>query len=199
MTDVLWQDEPDRRIVRVPLGGGDTALVFSSDETVCKAAYVAMKSCPETNLKLLPEILATRSELAGLLGHESFAHFQSKRGLAHCPNAIKAFLDSLNEESAEAYDKELQKLRVLKSSSAGRSHGPQRLQAWDLEYLTLRQGSDLSTQHDFFGVENAIQALDAIAQELFGFRMEFVELRDGEGWADNVRFISGVLCYHSAF
>eukprot|EP00958_Prasinococcus_capsulatus_P013451 scaffold1388_cov390-Prasinococcus_capsulatus_cf.AAC.1 len=66
----LYLDEPDRRIFMVPISGADTSLVFNSDETVCRSAYVAMKSCPEANLRLLPEILSTRHSLARLLGHD---------------------------------------------------------------------------------------------------------------------------------
>ena len=56
-------------------------------------------SSPAASALLFEQLAARRHEIADLMGHDSYAHYQLSDGmLAACPEAVTQFLDTLGED-----------------------------------------------------------------------------------------------------
>jgi len=134
------------------------------------------------NSEVMTEILALRSEAAGLLGFDSFAEYSLARKMAGSVSQVIDFLEDLVAQCRPAAEAELAEVRDL----AGHD-----LEAWDVSYYSeqLREKRFSMSQEDlrpYFPVDKVLEGMFETARRLFG-----ISIRSGEpvgAWHPDVRY-----------
>lgn len=152
-------------------------------------AYVSRASSGELdNSPLVERFLALRLEMAQLLGFEDYAALSLAGKMAPDVAAVDRLLEELRGASWQAAMGDLADLRQLAAAS-GVSED---LCHWDIAFWAerLRQqryGIDDEALRPYFPLERVLSGLFALAQRLFGVR---IESADGEApiWHADVRF-----------
>jgi oligopeptidase A len=134
------------------------------------------------NSEVMPEILALRSESAGLLGFDNFAEYSLARKMAGSVSQVIDFLEDLVARCRPAAEAELAEVRDL----AGHD-----LEAWDVHYYSeqLREKKFSMSQEDlrpYFHVDKVLEGMFETARRLFG-----ICIRSGEpvgAWHPDVRY-----------
>ncbi len=139
------------------------------------------------NTETMERILALRHERARLLGFANYAELSLAPKMARSTDEVMAFLNDLAERSVTQARRELDELR----SFARAEHGVDDIQPWDLAYWSekLRQHRYAITQEElrpYFPVDRVIPGMFAVAERLFGIRIE--ESDDVDTWHPDVRF-----------
>jgi intermediate peptidase len=65
---------------------------------VRRQVYLAGHSSPKANVRILDELIATRHEVAQLLGFNSYADFFLRPLMARTPDAVVTFLETLSAQ-----------------------------------------------------------------------------------------------------
>jgi Zn-dependent oligopeptidase len=85
-------------------------------------AYIAGNSTPAANLDLLDEVISCRSNMAALLGFDSYTAFRCHdQTLAECPAAPLGFLEGLSREIKPLADVEVAQLQQRKRKHTGQA------------------------------------------------------------------------------
>lgn len=138
-----------------------------------KAAYMAWSTrCtdgPYDNREILCRIAALRSELARLLGYETWAHYVMERNMARNPEAVDRLVEQLREAYRPMADAELKELAGIA--------GLERLEPWDYSYWQdkLRHHKyDASEEslRPYFALEPTLDAVLGLARTLYGVKLE---------------------------
>ena len=134
------------------------------------------------NSALIREILATRQEMADLLGFESYADYSLAPKMAGSIDEVRSFLAELAERSRDAAEDELAQLEAL----AGRE-----IAAWDLAYFSeLRKEKTFAISNDelrpYFPAKRVCDGLFELAERLYGIR--FVERGTVQKWHPDVDY-----------
>jgi len=139
------------------------------------------------NSATMDRILALRHERAQLLGFANYAELSLAPKMARSTDEVMHFLNDLAVRCAPQARRELEELR-----SFARDHGGAAdLEPWDLAYWSerLRQHRYQISDEElkpFFPVERVLSGMFAVAERLFGVR---IEQRPGvDTWHPDVRF-----------
>jgi len=140
------------------------------------------------NAPLIERILASRREMAELLGFESYAALSIDSKMAPGIGAVEALLEDLRGASIDAAEADL---AALQRHAAGHGlDGP--LALWDVGFWAERlreERFDYSEEalRPYFPMPRVLAGLFALARRLFGIE---IEAADGEApvWHADVRF-----------
>ncbi|MCF7992852.1 MAG: M3 family metallopeptidase [Thiohalocapsa sp.] len=139
------------------------------------------------NTEVMERILALRHEQAQLLGFGSYAELSLAPKMARSTDEVLAFLDDLAERSVARARGELDELKTF----ALTEHGVDDIQPWDLGYWSekLRRHRYAISDEElkpYFPLEGVVHGMFAVAERLFGVR---IEPADGvDTWHPDVRF-----------
>ncbi len=155
-------------------------------------AYVLRASTGELdNGPLIEKILALRTEMARLLGYESYAALSLSSKMAPDVAAVEALLERLRDASIDAARAELEDLAAFARSHPTRAQ-TEPLALWDVSFWAERLREDRYAYSEeelrpWFPLPVVLEGLFELAERLFAVR---VEAADGEApvWHDDVRF-----------
>ncbi|HEY5809378.1 MAG TPA: M3 family metallopeptidase [Povalibacter sp.] len=119
------------------------------------------------NSSLMTQILATRRELAELVGFASFAEYSLATKMASSTDEVRAFLDQLAVKSKPIAQREYAELTEF----AGRA-----LNAWDVGFYAERQKQQkfsLSEEalRPYFPLPRVLSGMFTVAERLYGVRI----------------------------
>lgn len=134
------------------------------------------------NTALMAQILATRTELAALVGFDSYAEYSLASKMASSVREVSGFLHQLTAKARPVAQREYDELR----QSAG-----QVLQPWDLSFFSerlKRQRFSLSEEalRPYFPLPRVLSGLFTVAEKLYGVRI--TERQGVELYHPDVRF-----------
>jgi oligopeptidase A len=133
------------------------------------------------NSPLIEDILRLRQRQAELLGFENFAALSLARKMAESEKQVLDFLEDLASRSRSFAEKELARIEDF----AGR-----KLEAWDVAYFSEKLKQQTFEIGDeelraYFPLPKVLSGLFALAEELFGIRIE--ETSGPELWHETAR------------
>ena len=149
------------------------------------AAFVNRQAVENT--RLLTGAIAVRRECARELGYASWADYRLDGRMAKSTPSVLAFLDGLKEPLKEKIRHDLAALLALKKE---REPGADRVEPWDLAYLTEQERKrkfalDDEAIRKYFPFERVVQGMFGCFGPLFGIR--FAEVLGATVWADGVK------------
>lgn len=168
------------------------AVVTHADSEELRALYYrawatrASDQGPEPerwdNAPIIDEILKLRHEAATLLGFNDYAEWSLATKMAGSPDEVIAFLRDLAARSRERARDELKTL----NDYAGRELAP-----WDVSYYgeKLKQERFRLSEEElraYFPLPRVLDGLFALAERLFGIRLEVQEVE--APWHESVRY-----------
>ena len=131
------------------------------------------------NRPLLEEAIATRSQIASLLGHPSWAHHAMEVKMANHPDAVAAFYDSIVPGlQAKAQGELAQLQQLLESDVPGET-----LRPWDQSfYHTMQKRTDFGVDQNevaaYFALERVLEGMFELTADVFGLEYRRVESPD---------------------
>jgi oligopeptidase A len=147
-------------------------MQYADDRRLRETLYRAFvnRACDgdADNRPLIARILALRSELAALLGYRDFADYALELNMVGSGAAAVRFEAELREKTVPFWEREIE----LLTDFAGRELGIDRLEPWDLLYVTekLRQVKydfDSEELRPYFPVDRVLSGLFEITSRLF--------------------------------
>lgn len=169
----------------------ESFLQFSARRDLREEAFKAWTSRGENggktdNRKIVNSIIALRTELANLLGYDTYAAYALDDTMAKTPEAVRNLLDQVWAPAIKTAREEREALQKLAQSEG--SNNP--VEAWDWRYYTekerrARYDLDDSEVRPYLQLENIIAAAFDTANKLFGLR--FKELPDAPRYHEDVR------------
>ncbi len=138
------------------------------------------------NSGIIREIMATRVELAGILGFEQYADVSLAKKMAGSTEEVLSFLSELAEKSLPFARAELASLNAFAQSE----FGVDALQSWDTSYYSEKQRQKLFefSQEDvrpYFPLPKVLDGLFACVKRLFN--VEISPLAGVPVWQDDVQ------------
>ena len=139
------------------------------------------------NTRLLTEAIAVRQECAKELGYASWADYRLDGRMAKSTGTVLAFLNELKAPLKEKIRGDLAALLALKKEL---EPGADRVEPWDLAYLTEQERKrkfalDDEAIRKYFPFERVVQGMFDCFGPLFGVR--FAEVAGAEAWAKGVK------------
>ncbi|MEZ5003570.1 MAG: M3 family metallopeptidase [Chitinophagales bacterium] len=139
------------------------------------------------NEEVLEKLISLRTELANLLGYETYADYQIEKGMAKTPEAVWDFLEELQvkvKPKAEADIEELKAYQVELGMGDGKTMNP-----WDRGYLQEqllinKYDVDAEAVREYFPIDRVKEGLFSITQNLFG--LEYKKVDDASIWQEDV-------------
>ncbi|KAF3964920.1 hypothetical protein CMV_010846 [Castanea mollissima] len=170
-----------------------SVLQHVSEDEVRKMAYIQGNSVPVANLGILDKLIATRHELAQIMGYRSYAEFSMKPNMASSPAVVMSFLHEIGKMVRPRADEEFRKIRDFKREKSGRESGD--LEPWDEAYYTALMKSstynlDSSVVASYFPLPQCIEGLKVMVESLFGATFHSIPLAPGESWHEDVLKLS---------
>ena len=162
-------------------------LAFSERRDLREKVHKAFVARGENkNWALIAKTLRLRTELAKLLGFESYAAFKLDNTMAKTPAAVMQLLEPVWERAkvcAAADQGELARI----AASEGQNHD---IAAWDWRHYAEKLKAerfdfDEAEVKSYLELENMIAACFSVATRLFG--LKFVEQAEIAGWHGDVR------------
>lgn len=143
------------------------------------------KGGPE-NVRVLERAIAARTEVARLLGYDSWAAYRTEVRMAGTRQAVAEFLADLRGKVAVKAGKDLEELREI----AGARTGDDTVNIWDWRYWHNELMKTKYTVDDFevakyFPLDAVIAGLFEVYQTLLGVR--FTEAPEAPRWHADVR------------
>ncbi|MGB8218850.1 MAG: M3 family metallopeptidase [Methanoregula sp.] len=141
----------------------------------------------EANTRLLTGAIEVRRQCAKELGYASWADYRLDGRMAKSTTTVLAFLDGLKAPLKEKIRHDLPMLLTLKKE---REPGADRIEPWDLAYLTKQERKRKFALDDeeirkYFPFERVVQGMFDCFGPLFGVR--FAEVTNAEVWAPGVK------------
>lgn len=126
------------------------------------------------NLANLGKLLGLRHELAGLLGHRSFADYVTEDKMVKSADAARAFVDRIGVEARGAVERELQ---VLLTHKRVLDPAAEQVFDWERAYLVEcvkadQFAFDSQSVRPYFAYDNVKRGVLNLAAELFGVRFK---------------------------
>ncbi|XP_042511651.1 mitochondrial intermediate peptidase, mitochondrial [Macadamia integrifolia] len=165
-----------------------SVLQWASDDEVRKQSYIQGNSVPRANLGVLDKLIASRHELAQIMGYKSYAEFAVHPNMASSPVVAMSFLLDLSKIVRPKADEEFKAIKIFKESSG---HGFGDLEPWDEAYFTGMMKSstfklDSSVVASYFPLSQCIEGLKVLVESLFGATFRHIPLAAGESWHPDV-------------
>ncbi|KAL0843971.1 hypothetical protein Bca101_017217 [Brassica carinata] len=166
-----------------------SVLQWTSDEEVRKMVYVQGNSVPHANHSVLEKLIASRHELAQMMGCNSYADFMVEPNLAKSPKVVTSFLQELSKTVKPKADQEFIAIRDFKREKCGDKSAE--LEPWDETYYTSMMKSsvndvDTAVVASYFPLPQCIEGLKVLVESLFGATFHTVPLAPGESWHPDV-------------
>ncbi len=141
------------------------------------------------NTAIIKEILALRTELAQLLGFDSYAERSLATKMAESTEQVETFLRDLAAKSKPQAEHELQEVRAY----AEQTHQVTDLQAWDLPYYSEKLKQEKYTISDemlrpYFPEDKVLSGLFEVVHRLYGLKI--IEQPGIDTWHDDVRYFT---------
>lgn len=144
----------------------------------------------QENVERLVDTLALRDRQAKLLGHENYASYEISRKMAKTPKRVFDFMYELKEKLAHLSEKEIDRMRVLKSEELGIPLEDAELKVWDLFYYNeVLMKKDYSIDQNevkkFFPMQSVVEGVLEVYQKVLN--LEFKETHNPDVWHSDVR------------
>lgn len=138
------------------------------------------------NSQLMVEILATRKELAELLGFHNYAEYSIEPKMADSTKQVLDFIENLITKVRAAAKKDFEELTKF-----AKTLGEGELFAWDLSYFSekMRQHKFNISQEklkEYFPVDHVLSAMFSIAEQLYSIKIQQKPFE--QAWHESVRF-----------
>ena len=139
------------------------------------------------NSQLMEKIVATRHEMAKLLGFNNYAERSLAKKMAKDTEQVLSILQDLAKKAKPFAEKEFAEL----STFARGEYGVEKLEPWDIAYYSekLRQkrfAISQETLRPYFPVPKVIQGMFEVVRRLYGVQIK--EKKDVELWHEEVHF-----------
>lgn len=139
------------------------------------------------NSEIMAEILALRSELAQLLGFNTYADKSLATKMAENPQQVLDFLNDLAKRARNQGEQELADLRAF----AQEHYGKTELEPWDVSYYSEKQKQHLYAISDeqlrpYFPEQRVVEGLFEVVKRVFGITAK--ERTGIDVWHPDVRF-----------
>lgn len=139
------------------------------------------------NTFIMDEMVKKRSELAELVGFESYAHFALATRMAKTPEEVLSFLNDLVKRAKPFAEQEVKKLQQFAKKSGFNGS----LEPWDIAYYSEKLQQKLFSISDeevrpYFQAERVLDGMFAVMGKLFGIRL--VQHKNIDVWHPDVRF-----------
>ncbi|KAL6131881.1 hypothetical protein ACLB2K_070254 [Fragaria x ananassa] len=166
-----------------------SVLQCASDNEVRKLTYIKGNSVPYANLGVLDNLIATRHELAQIMGYRSYAEFTVKPNMSSSPEVVMCFLKELSKMVRPTADEEFNKIKAFKRDKCGQTDGD--LEPWDEAYYTAKMKSsaydfDSSVIASYFSLPQCIDGLKVLVESLFGATFHSMPMEPDESWHPDV-------------
>ena len=181
---------PGEYVITLSRASIEPFLEFSERRDLRKKAYEAYvargEEAASDNRPLIQEILALRSELAKLLGFETYADYQIDDAMAKTPASARELLERVWRGAKLRADKERE---ALASMAQAEGHN-EPLAAWDWRHYTEKRRKaefdiDGAALKPYFELNNMIAAAFDTGRRLFG--LSFRERGDMPVYHPDVR------------
>lgn len=173
---------PGKHVITLSRSSIEPFLQFSTRRDLREQAFDAWTKRGENegetdNRQIIAETLALRSERAGLLGFDSFAHFKLDDQMAKKPESVRDLLMEVWEPARRRALEERDDLQDMIRSEGGNFD----LAAWDWRHYAekvrkARHDLDETEIKPYFQLDRMIEAAFFTANELFG--LTFTERHD---------------------
>jgi thimet oligopeptidase len=162
-------------------------LSYADAESARKALFVAFQTrAYPANQKVLEQLLALRSEYAGILGYPNWAEYAAEDKMVKDEKTISAFIDRVAELSRPRMASDIADMLARKKQDVP---GAEAVNEWDRMYYTKkiqteRFGVDSQEVRKYFDFPLVKDGLLAMNAALFGVR--FDRAPDAPTWHESV-------------
>lgn len=141
------------------------------------------------NSEIIKEILALRTELAGLLGFANYSERSLATKMAASTEQVVGFLRDLADKSKPQAEKELDEVKAFAAST----YQADTLEAWDIPYYSEKlkqQRYSISDEilRPYFPEHRAVNGLFGVVEKLYG--LSITEVENADTWHEDVRLYS---------
>ena len=163
----------------------ENALRGDVRERLMRARYTLAM---EENGPLLTELVATRDQIAQLLGYACWADFQIEPRMAGDGATALAFVEDLIAGLEPKFRAEVDVLTAIKREASGNPEDT--LQWWDFRWAQNQQmksefGVDSEALRAYFPLDRVLDGMFAAYQRIFG--LEFRRVEPPQKWVDDLR------------
>ncbi len=139
------------------------------------------------NTKLMESIVATRHEMAKLLGFDNYAQRSLAKKMAKSTEQVITFLQDLASKAKPFAEKEFAELKAF----AKGEYDIEKCEPWDIAYYSekLRQkrfAISQETLRPYFPVPTVLNGMFEVVKRLYGLQIQ--EKKDVETWHPDARF-----------
>ena len=159
-------------------------------ETRKKMMITSYQKGGKENSERLSDTLALRERQAKLLGYANFAEYVISRKMAKTPQRVVDFLNDLKEKLTRLNEKEILKLRKLKSKEQSIPLEETSIELWDIFYY-----HEMQMQEEYAVNQNEVKEyfpMALVAQGVFDvyqtvLNLEFKEVDEPNVWHEDVK------------
>lgn len=144
---------------------------------------------PDPNQQdLLTDLLKARHRLAEVCGFETYSHRAVKNSIVENPDVILEFLNKLSARLRPYADDDYATMAQMKRTELTASQG---IGAWDMAYYGGKFKRDFSKVSfadyaPYFSLGSCMEGFNNLIDALFGVRLEYEQMDEGESWAENI-------------
>ena len=166
--------------VRATFAETSGIYVNSPKEEVRKKALTARYSrAISDNVKITPQIIKLRDQIANLLGYQNWAEYRTEVMMMKTPDNAIEFLSDINEELEPKFREELVTLNELKVKDTKNKEAV--IEAWDIDYYGQQQINeefdlDVSSLREFFEYNKVLSGMFSVAEKVFAIEITPVEI-----------------------
>ncbi|KAI9145269.1 hypothetical protein BKA69DRAFT_1035407 [Paraphysoderma sedebokerense] len=163
-------------------------LKHVEDEGVRREVWQCYNNGNRKGLRALEELLVTRSQLAGLVGYNSYAEMFLEDKMCRSPESVFTFLLSVAKYLHPAVSTAANRLRESKRNQQKSADVPN-IYKWDMQYYKSSPAdiSRPSGRSNQTTVGTALAVLSDIFAALYNIKLEPVNTHIGESWHNTVR------------
>jgi thimet oligopeptidase len=179
--------DPDG-VIRISTNPPDMTpvMTYAHSERLRKELQRANQDRAPANIDVLRRLTTTRHELAGLLGYATWAHYNLEERMVETPEALRRFIDEVDEIAEPSARGELAELLAEKRVD---HPGATSVGSWERLYYTNRVKAkrfrfDAQEVRPYLEYRRVRQAILDLNAELFG--MTFVPVVHEERWHPSV-------------
>jgi len=150
-----------------------------------------MQRAYPANESILKAIVQKRTELAELLGYDTYADLDLSNQMVESVSNARTFLTELMENSSQKAEKEFQEL--IKELPESVILSESKLQPWDVnfvqnQYKKQKLNVDELKIAEYFPMEQTVESLLEVYRQFLG--VDFKQVPVSDAWHDDVRLIS---------
>lgn len=181
--------------VSLPLTSSNSHLILKwvRDGNIREKVFRLVNGADTSKIETLDNLLSCRHEIAGLLGHNSYAELLFNGRLASSPTDVLRFLNDLSQSvwDGALMDRNSIEVAKLKLEPCLHQDGNATVSGWDRSFfigrLKAQDYSISSTEvSHYFPLSVCLRALSEILHDIFGMRLIRVDAPYGELWHDDV-------------